>query len=116
MRCRGYLGLENITVGKDCHLYLGITGSTELANEEGLYKFSSLTVANGGEVTSAADAKDNSLAFDIGDLSITGGGLLHCKRMNIVAGNVTIDDLGILRADLHGPRYHVFLIKAIIIT
>ena len=93
-----------MTISKDCHLYLGITGSTELANKEGLYKFAFLTVADGGEVTSASDVNDKSLGFDIGDMSIKGGGLMHHKRMNIVAGNLTVDDLGVLRADLHDPR------------
>lgn len=93
-----------MTISRDCHLYLGLTGTTELAKTEGVFKFNSLTVADGGEVTSANDVGSNPLNFDVGNLTIKGGGILHMKRIVIEAGNMTVDDLGILRGDLHDPK------------
>jgi len=96
---RGYLGVEHMTVAKNCHLYLGLTGSTELANSEGTYKFNSLTVADGGEVTSTSEVGRNSLSLNIDDVTIQGGGILHMVRMRIYAQNFTVDDLGYVRGD-----------------
>lgn len=93
-----------MTIARDCRLYLGLTGTTEQAKTEGLFKFHSLTVADGGEVTSYSDVDSKPLTFDVGDLLIKGAGRLHTKRIVINAGNMTVDDLGILRADLHDPK------------
>ena len=88
-----------MAVAKNCHLYLGRTGSTELANTEGTYKFYSLTVADGGEVTATSNVGGQSLTLNIGDVKIQGGGVLHMRRMRIFAGNFTVDDLGHVRGD-----------------
>lgn len=102
---RGYLGVEDMTVAKSCRLFLALTGSTELANSEGTYKFHSLTVADGGEVTSTTDVNNNSLTLDIDDVAIQGGGILHMVRMRILAGNFTVDDLGHVRGDTFDNRF-----------
>ena len=104
---RGYLGVEDMTVAKNCHLYLGLTGSTELANSEGTYRFHSLTVADGGEVTSTSEVGSNSLTLNIDDVTVQGGGVLHMVRMRIFAGNFTVDDLGHVRGDTFDPRLAV---------
>ena len=104
---RGYLGVEDMTIAKNCDLYLGLTGSTELASTEGTYKFNSLTVADGGEVTSTSDVGRNSLTLNIGDVKIQGGGVLHMVRMRIFAGNFTVDDLGHVRGDTVDARLAV---------
>lgn len=93
-----------MTVSRDCHVYLGITGTTEQAKTESVFKFNSLTVADGGEVTSYADVDSKALTFNVGDLIIRGGGRLHMKRSVIKAGNMTVDDLGVVRADLHDNK------------
>ena len=93
-----------MTVAKNCHLYLGLTGSTELANSEGTYKFNSLTVADGGEVTSTSEVGRNSLSLNIDDVTIQGGGILHMVRMRIYAQNFTVDDLGYVRGDTLDAR------------
>ena len=102
---RGYLGVEDTTVAKGCRLFLALTGSTELANSEGTYRFHSLTVADGGEVTSTPDVNSNSLTLDIDDVRIQGGGILHMVRMRILAGNFTVDDLGHVRGDTFDNRF-----------
>lgn len=94
-----------MTVAKSCRLFLALTGSTELANSEGTYRFHSLTVADGGEVTSTPDVSSNSLTLDIDDVLIQGGGILHMVRMRIVAGNFTVDDLGHVRGDTFDNRF-----------
>lgn len=94
-----------MTVAKSCRLFLALTGSTELANSEGTYRFHSLTVADGGEVTSTPDVNGNSLTLDIDDVLIQGGGILHMVRMRIVAGNFTVDDLGHVRGDTFDNRF-----------
>lgn len=93
-----------MTIARDCHLYLGLTGTTEQAKKEGTFKFNSLTVADGGEVTSGSDVDSKPLTFDVSELNIKGGGRLHMKRIIIDAGNMTVDDLGTLRGDLHDPK------------
>jgi len=102
---RGYLGVEDMTVAKSCRLFIALTGSTELANSEGTYKFHSLTVADGGEVASTPDVNNNSLTLDIDDVAIQGGGILHMVRMRILAGNFTVDDLGHVRGDTFDNRF-----------
>ena len=93
-----------MTVSQGCHLYLGLTASTELANKEGVIQFHSLTVADGGEVTSTTEVNDNTLIITVGEVKVKGGGDLHMKRIYIEAENLTIDDLGKLRADYHDAR------------
>jgi hypothetical protein len=93
-----------MTISQGCRLYLGLTGSTELANKEGVSHFHTLTVAEGGEVTSATDVDSKTLTMMIGDVRIKGGGNMHMKRLFIDAGNLTIDDLGKLQADYHDAR------------
>ena len=93
-----------MTVAKSCHLYLGLTGSTELANSEGTYRFHSLTVADGGEVTSTSQVGSNSLTLNVGDIAVQGGGALHMVRMRVLAGNFTVDDLGYITGDLVDTR------------
>ena len=102
---RGYLGVEDMTVAKSCRLFLALTGSTELANSEGTYGFHSLTVADGGEVTSTPDVSSNSLTLDIDDVAIQGGGMLHMVRIRILAGNFTVDDQGHVRGDTFDNRF-----------
>ena len=94
-----------MTVAKSCHLYVGLTGTTELANSEGKYTFSSLTVADGGEVTTTSDVGRKELILDIGDVDIQGGGVLHMVRMRVFAGNFTVDDLGHVRGDSLDARF-----------
>lgn len=101
---RGYLGLDHMVISRDCHLYLGLTGTTEKAKAEGVFKFNSLTVADGGEVTSYNDVGSKPLTFDVGDLFIKGGGRIHMKHILINAGNVYIDDLGTLIVHNHDPK------------
>ena len=93
-----------MTVAKGCRLYLGLTGSTQLASNEGKYKWGTLTVADGGEVTSTNEVAGNSITLEIGDIVIQGGGALHMKRIFIQAGNFTVDDLGELRGDMYEAR------------
>lgn len=93
-----------MTVAKSCHLYLGLTGSTELANSEGTYRFHSLTVADGGEVTSTSEVGSNSLTLNVGDITVQGAGALHMVRMRVLAGNFTVDDLGYITGDLVDAR------------
>lgn len=93
-----------MTVSQGCHLYLGLTASTELANKEGVIQFHSLTVADGGEVTSTSEVDNNTLIMTIGEVRIKGGGDMHMKRLYIETANLTIDDLGKLRADYHNTR------------
>ena len=88
-----------MTVAKGCHLYVGLTGTTELANTEGKYTFNSLTVADGGDVTTTSEVGNNGLTLDIGDVTIQGGGILHMVRMRIFAVDFTVDDLGHVRGD-----------------
>lgn len=102
---RGYLGVKDMTVAKSCRLFLALSGSTELANTEGTYKFHSLTVADGGKVTSTPDVNSNSLTLDVDDVAIQGGGILHMVRMLIFAGNFTVDDLGHVRGDTFDNRF-----------
>ena len=93
-----------MTVAKGCDLYVGLTGTTELANAEGKYAFNSLTVADGGDVTTTSEVGNNGLTLDIGDVTIQGGGILHMVRMRIFAGNFTVDDLGHVRGDTTSAR------------
>ena len=93
-----------MTVAKSCHLYLGLTGTTELAKSEGTYRFHSLTVADGGEVTSISEVGSNSLTLNVGDITVQGGGALHMVRMRVLAGNFTVDDLGHVTGDLVDAR------------
>ena len=94
-----------MTIAKSCRLFLALTGSTELANSEGTYRYNSLTVADGGEVTSTSDVGNNSLTLDVDDITIRGGGVLHMVRMRIFVGNFTVDDLGHLRGDTFDNRF-----------
>ena len=96
---RGYIGVEDMTVARNCRLYLGLTGTTELANSEGTYGFHFLTVADGGEVTSTSEVVRNSLTLNGGEVKVQGGGALHMVRMRIFAGNFTVDDLGHVKGD-----------------
>ena len=99
------MGVKDMTVAKSCRLFLALTGSTELANSEGTYKFHSLTVADGGEVLSTSDVRNNSLTLDVDDVTIQGGGVLHMVRMRVFAGNFTVDDLGHVRGDTFDNRF-----------
>ena len=94
-----------MTIAKSCRLFLALTGSTELANSEGTYRYNSLTVADGGEVTSTSDVGNNSLTLDVDDITIRGGGVLHMVCMRIFVGNFTVDDLGHLRGDTFDNRF-----------
>ena len=94
-----------MTIAKSCRLFLALTGSTELANSEGTYRYNSLTVADGGEVTSTSDVGNNSLTLDVDDITIRGGGVLHMVRMRIFVENFTVDDLGHLRGDTFDNRF-----------
>ena len=89
-----------MTVGNGCRLYLGLTGSTLLAMNEGKYKWNSLTIGDGGELRSTSDVGRNALTLEVGDVTIQGGGTLHMKRISVVAENFTVDDLGELRGDV----------------
>ena len=91
-------------MSKSCHLYLGLTGSTELANKEGTYKFHSLSVKDAGEVTSTSDVQNNMLTLEIDDVTIHGGGVMRMKRMLVEAGNFTVEDLGEVRGDVYDAR------------
>ena len=99
------MGIEDMTIAKSCRLFLALTGSTELANSEGTYRYNSLTVADGGEVTSTSDVGNNSLTLDVDDITIRGGGVLHMVRMRIFVGNFTVDDLGHLMGDTFDNRF-----------
>lgn len=101
---RGYIGVEDMTVARNCRLYLGLTGTTEIANSEGTYRFHFLKVANGGEVTSTSEVGRNSLTLNVGDVKVQGGGALHMVRMRIFAGNFTVDDLGDVTGDTVDAR------------
>ena len=91
-------------MSKTCRLVLGLTGSTELANSEGTYKFFSLIVADEGEVTSTPEVGNSSLAFDVDNIAVQGGGVLHMVRMRIYAGNFSVNDLGVVRGDVADVR------------
>ena len=40
--------------------------------------------------------------FQVGDMKVQGGGLVHAVHMNIEASMLVVDDLGIIRGDTHG--------------
>lgn len=101
-----------MTAAKNCRLHLGLTGTTELANNEGTYRFNSLTVADGGEVTSTSEVRENSLTLNIDDVTVQGGGILHMVRMRIFAGNFTVDDLGHVRGDTFDARLASYITPA----
>ena len=56
-------------------------------------------------MTSTPDVTSNSLTLDIDDVFIQGGGILHMVRMQILAGNFTVDDLGHVRGDTFDNRF-----------
>ena len=65
---RGILGAHNLTVGDNCKLYLGLTGTirtTEFTGDPGVYRFNRLTVAADGEVTHlpGADVTEQNLTI-----------------------------------------------------
>jgi len=96
--------LDQMTVSQGCRLYLGLTGTTKLANREGVFQFHSLTVADGGEVTSTSEVDTNKLTMVIGEVNIQGGGVFHMKRLYFEVGNLTVDDLGTLSTDFYDPK------------
>ena len=69
-----------MTVGKDCHLYLGSTGSTKrsgFVSDTGIFDFDALTVAAGGEVTPTHDLTgENNLL----KLAVSSYYLITCKK------------------------------------
>ena len=55
---RGTIGVYDLTVGYNCHLYLGNTGATKrsgFVSNSGIFDFDRLTVASGGEVTPTSE-------------------------------------------------------------
>ena len=65
-----------MTVGKDCHLYLGSTGSTKrsgFVSDTGIFDFDALTVAAGGEVTPTHDltGENNLLKLAVSNYLVT---------------------------------------------
>jgi hypothetical protein len=67
----------------------------------GTFQFRRLTVADGGEMTSTNDVKNNSLTVVMNEGNVQGGGRLHMVNMVIEAGNFTVDDLGIVQGDTY---------------
>ena len=67
----------------------------------------SLHVADGGIVKSLPEVGAQLIEFDIGDLHIYGGGIVHSIWMDVSAGNLTVDDLGHLRGDPVDEKYVV---------
>ena len=97
-----------MTISKGCQLLLSNTGQTATATRSGLYSMKSLHVADGGIVTSLPEVGAQIMQYDIGDLHIFGGGLMHSIWMGISAVNLTVDDLGILRGNPYDARFVYF--------
>ena len=91
----------DVTLAHNCHLFLSRSGTTRLANKMGTFQFRRLTVADGGEMTSTNDVKNNSLTVVMNEGNVQGGGRLHMVNMVIEAGNFTVDDLGIVQGDTY---------------
>ena len=94
-----------MTISKGCKLLLSNTGKTLASTRNGLYSMQSLHLSDGGIVASLPEVASNRLQLDIGDLHVHGGGLLHSIWLEITARNLTIDDLGVLKADPYDARY-----------
>ena len=80
-------------------MLLSTTGSTSESTRTGLYSIKSLNVQDGGIVASLPEVAAQQMEFDIEDLHIYGGGLMHSIWMHVTASNITVDDLGHLRGD-----------------
>lgn len=101
---RGMVNMIDVTLAHNCHLLLSSTGTTHLANKIGTFQFHTLTIADGGEMTSTNDVKNTSLTLVMNEGDIQGGGRLHMTNMVIEAGNFTVDDLGIVQGDTYDNR------------
>lgn len=101
---RGIMNIIDVILAHKCRLFLSSTGTTKLANNMGIFQFRTLTIADGGEMTSTSDVKNTSLTLVIGEGKVQGGGKLHLTKMFIRAGNFTVDDLGIVQGDAYDNR------------
>jgi hypothetical protein len=95
------MNVIDVTLAHNCHLLLSRTGTTRLANKMGTFQFRSLTIADGGEMTSTHDVRNTSLTLVMDEGNVQGGGRLHMTNMVIEAGNFTVDDLGIVQGDTY---------------
>ena len=113
---RGRISAHDITVGYGCRLLFTTTGTSSLLGDDletslaianntlaGHYRFDSLTVADGGEVTMTEEipTANRSFILTVGTLHIQGGGHVHEVEMTINADHVVVDDLGLLVGDTH---------------
>ncbi|XP_071506021.1 uncharacterized protein [Diadema antillarum] len=113
---RGTISAHDITVGSGCRLLFSETGTSSLLGDDlqtsldvgagnlaGHYRFDSLIVADGGEVTMVDDlpATNRSFTLTVDTLRIRGGGRLHEVDFIINANRLIVDDLGMLVADEH---------------
>lgn len=98
------MNMHDVTLAQNCHLLLSATGTTTLANKRSKFQFQSLTIADGGQMSSTNDVKDTRLTLMMNEGNIQGGGWLHMTNMAIVAGNFTVDDLGIVQGDSYDKR------------
>ena len=73
-----------------------------------MFTMKSLHIADGGIVTSLPEVGSLTMQFDVGDLHIFGGGSLHSVSVAVSAGNLTVDDLGVLRGDLIDDKYDIY--------
>lgn len=70
--------------------------------EAGHYQFNSLTVADGGEITSTESSDDQRyFTLSARKIHVQGGGTIHNVEMVINAEDLTVNDLGRLVADDH---------------
>lgn len=107
--------VQDVTVAQNCRLLLSPTGTSSVGNysletplntiESGLpghYRFRTLTIGNGGEVTST-ETSDNSRYFTLyaEGIYLKGGGILHNVDMTLKVTDLIVNDLGRLAANSH---------------
>lgn len=102
--------MYDVTIARDCHLLLSLTGTTRLARKMGTFQFHHLIIADGGELTSTDDVRNSSITLVMDDGNVQGGGRLHMMNLIIKAVNFTVDDLGTVQGDVYDNRLVISLI------
>jgi len=100
LRIRGEMaGVLDLTIDNGCRLELSVTAFTSGLPAANFY-LRSLTVTNGGSVYQVVESAPNALfTFTIDNLIVRGGAVMHFVQMKIQAGNVTVEDGGMLYCD-----------------
>lgn len=98
------INVRDITISRGCRFLMSQSGTTFQSNKVGVYQFDTLTIADGGEVTSTSDVRNLLLTLVMKLGNIQGGGRLHMTNMLIKAENFSVDDLGVVRGDVYDNR------------